>query len=47
MLASQLLCSAPRAESTTVPGVRTRVTSRRTIFLVSFGSSICSQRAMR
>ena len=30
-----------------VPGVRTRVTSRRTIFLVSLGSSICSQMATR
>ena len=36
-LASQLLCSAPSPESTTVPGVSTRVTSRRTIFFVQLG----------
>ncbi len=36
-----------RAGSIAVPGVRTRVTSRRTIFLVSLGSSICSQMATR
>ena len=37
----------PAPLSTTVPGVNTRVTSRRTIFFVSFGSSICSHRATR
>jgi len=45
--ARKLFCSWPSAESSAVPGVRTRVTSRRTIFLVSLGSSIWSQMAMR
>jgi|GEM_PF-6820016 len=47
MLASHWLSLASSAASTAVPGVRTRVTSRRTMVLVALGSSICSQRATR
>ena len=44
--ARKLFCSTLSEESIAVPGVRTRVTSRRTIFLVSLGSSIWSQMAI-
>ena len=41
--ARKLFSSDPSDESAAVPGVTTRVTSRRTSFFASRGSSICSQ----
>jgi len=41
----KLFSSEPSCESAAVPGVTTRVTSRRTSFLVSLGSSTWSQMA--
>src|SRR5712675_744836 len=41
--ARKLFSSEPTLESIAVPGVSTRVTSRRTSFVAALGTSICSQ----